>query len=351
MTLQAEAWADSVCGTLSLRQKAAQMLMPAIYSSDDRWTLRQAADYASDCIGGVVLLKGDIAGARAIADTLQAGGKIPPFVAIDAEWGLAMRLADAPRMEGNRQAGQHAGESEMYDCGRTLASECRAIGIGMVLGPVVDVSSPGSVMWGRSYGSDPHKVADLALAFARGLEDGNVISVAKHFPGHGSVTLDSHVTTPVISRSLHAMDSIDLYPFRRWVEDGLSAVMVGHLAVPALDSEMLPSAVSATVITDLLRGDLGFKGLVLTDALNMKGASGHSAVEALIAGADIILAPVSTAKETAEIVKAVEEARISPATVDDRVKRILFYKFLQAPLPACRKNADNLPGHQKGIPE
>lgn len=330
ITAEAEAWADSVLQTLTLRQKIAQMIMPAVYSLDDYWTLRQVAEYADSCMGGVVLLKGSADGARAISDTLQSRGKAAPFIAIDAEWGLAMRLADAPEFPANSEISPDADEGIMYDYGYELARECRAVGINMVLGPVVDVTAAKGFIGRRSLGSDPQRVADLAIAYARGLEDGNVMSVAKHFPGHGSVGEDSHTSKPIIPLSLHQLDSVDLYPFKKWVDNDLSAVMVGHLAVPSIDSRMLPAAVSPTVITELLRRDLGFKGLVLTDALNMKGAEGHTAVDALLAGADMVVAPASAYAEIDRVEKAVEETRISPTAVEDRVKRILFYKFLFA---------------------
>lgn len=328
-TLEARAKADSLAATLTLRQKVAQLFMPALYASDDYWTLRQLREYADSTIGGIVLLKGDIAGAKALADTMCRYSRVAPFMAIDAEWGLAMRLVDAPEFPDNSSLNPGVDDQLMYDYGHELARECRQIGINMVLGPVVDVSVPNGFMRRRSFGADPHRVADLAIAYARGLEDGDVISVAKHFPGHGSVSADSHKRTGVIDRSLNEMDSIDLYPFRRWVEQRLSAVMVGHLAVPSIDPAMLPAAVSPTVITDLLRDDLGFSGLVLTDAINMKGASGYGAVDAFRAGADIVLVPEDTFKEIGRVVQAVEEGALDEAVIDAALRRVLFHKYLE----------------------
>lgn len=330
LTDDAYDWADSVCATLTLRQKVAQLFMPAIYASDDVWTMRQVKQYADSCVGGIVLLKGDSESARGIAATLQNCGRIKAFIAIDAEWGLAMRLADAPRFPANSAISDDADDQLMYEYGREVARECRLLGINMVLGPVVDVSVPNSFMRRRSFGTDPRRVSDLALAYARGLEDGDVISVAKHFPGHGSVSADSHKRKGVIERSLNEMDSIDLYPFRRWVEQRLTGIMVGHLAVPSIDSEMRPAVVSRTVIDDLLRKDIGFSGLVLTDALNMKGAEGYGAVDAIAAGADIIVAPSETFSEIERMVSAVLSGEIAEGELDNRVRRILFYKYLLA---------------------
>ena len=328
LTAEAEAWADSMCRMLNTREKVGQLFIPAVYAKDDYWTLRQVREYMDSCIGGILLLKGDTLSARSLIDSMRMEAKVLPFVAIDAEWGLAMRLADAPEFPANSAISPSVDDQLMYDYGREVARECRQLGINMVLGPVVDVSGPNSFMLKRSFGNDPVRVADMALAYARGLEDGDVISVAKHFPGHGSVSVDSHKKKGIIDRSLNEMDSVDLYPFRKWVEQRLSGIMVGHLAVPSIDSEMLPAAVSPTVIKDLLHDDIGFNGLVITDAINMKGAEGYSALDAIKAGADMIIAPLNTQKEINIILKAVEDGGITEAEIDTHVKKILFYKYL-----------------------
>lgn len=328
ITEEAEHWADSLCATMSREMKAAQLFLPALYAVSDEWTLAEVERYAREGMGGVVLLKGDCAGASAISDTLTARSEVPPFVAIDAEWGLSMRLADAPGFPRNGRISPSTDDGLMYDYGREVAAECRRLGIGMVLGPVVDLDTGGGFIGSRSLGSDPQRVSELAVAYARGLESGGVVSVAKHFPGHGSVGTDSHRRKGVISRSLHEMDSADLVPFRRWVSEQLTGIMVGHLAVPSIDSGMLPAVVSATVMKDLLRRDLGFKGLVITDALNMAGAEGYGADKAIIAGADMIVAPTDTRKAVKEVLDALDEGRLKDAELTDRVRRILFYKYL-----------------------
>ena len=179
----------------------------------------------------------------------------------------------------------------------------------------------------RSYGPDPVRVSDLSIAYARGLESEGIMSVAKHFPGHGSAR-DSHKRKPVIERSIGEMDSIDLYPFRKFIAAGLSAVMVGHLAVPAVDPQMQPAAVSHAIITGLLKEQLGFRGLVLTDAMNMGGAEGNGADKALEAGADLILAPENSDREIGLIADAVRSGRIPESRLDESVRKVLFYKAL-----------------------
>lgn len=321
--------ADSTLEGMTLEQRVGQCFMPSIYTSSDSATLRRLRSYISDLhVGGVVLLKGDL---RSAAVMSRMGGEadVPLFMAIDAEWGLGMRLEDAPHFPRNGRLGPEADEPLLFDYGREVARECRRVGINMVLGPVVDVvENPRGVIGSRSFGGDPARVADLGVAYARGLESGGVISVAKHFPGHGSPPGDSHKALPVIVRSLHQLDSIDLYPFRSYVETGLSGVMVGHLAVPAVDPDALPAAVSPVVIRDLLRGELGFTGLVLTDALNMEGVKGFGALSAIMAGADIIIGPSDTGREIKEVIQGVRDGRIDMAEINDRCRRILFYKYL-----------------------
>ncbi|MDE6297368.1 MAG: hypothetical protein K2L89_05925 [Muribaculaceae bacterium] len=328
LSKRAESVADSILATMTLEEKASQLMMPALFSSDDNFTLKAVGDYGHKGICGVVLLKGDSRSAKMISDSLRNSSKVLPFVSIDAEWGLGMRLKDEPSYPFNSEIGEDATEVEMFRYGSTVGRQCHDIGINMVLGPVVDVADKGSFMGKRSYGADPKKVSNLAVSYSKGLESTGVMSVAKHFPGHGSARGDSHKGKPVIERSLHQMDSIDLYPFKKYISAGLSAVMVGHLAVPAIDPDMEPAAISHTVISDLLIRELGFKGLVLTDALTMGGAEGAGAVKAIQAGADIILAPVDTDKEIRSVVEAVEKGEISEERINRSVGKIIFYKTL-----------------------
>lgn len=334
MTARAQARADSVYTLMTPEQRVGQVFMPALYARADMPTLHRLAEWCADySIGGVILLKGDLTGSRTLSaamDSLSPCATLP-WVAIDAEWGLGMRLADAPKYAPNGRLPADTDEGEMYDYGRDIARQCREAGINMVLGPVLDVCDPtgGGVIGVRSFGADPDRVADLGCAYARGLEDGGVVSVAKHFPGHGVTRTDTHRGLGVIDRSLHEMDSVDLVPFRRYVDSGLTAVMAGHLAVPALDSRPLPAAISSAVLQDLLRDELHFRGLVLTDALNMDGAEGHTALEALRAGADIVLAPADLGAEYMRVLEAVKASPADSAIVADRCRRILFFKALR----------------------
>lgn len=329
ISTEAEAWADSVFATMTTEEKIGQLIMPAVYSRCDAYSLNHALKYVTDRhIGGLILLKGTTTDARELIDSLQAHARVPLFIAIDAEWGLGMRLTDAPVYPMNERLGQYTDDRPLYDYGAEVAKECRQLGINMVLGPVLDVrqQNGGGFIGKRSFGPDSERVGDLGVAYARGLEDGGVLSVAKHFPGHGSPSADSHRQMPVISKSLHALDSLDLRPFRDYIAGGLSGIMVGHLAVPAIDPIMRPAAFSPVVINDLLREEMGFRGLIMTDAINMEGAGHRGASDALQSGADIILAPVDTERELSSIA-ALPAARLD-SLLSDRVLRILFFKYL-----------------------
>lgn len=329
ITLKALATADSILAGMTVEEMIGQCFMPALFSSSDSHTLDRLRSYILDLhMGGIVLLRGDLRSAAQMAE-LSKISPVPLFISIDAEWGLGMRFTDAPDFPKNGYIRKDVSEDLMYDYGREVARECKRTGINMVLGPVVDVvDNNWSLIGSRSFGNDPVRVANLGTSYAKGMESGGVVSVAKHFPGHGSPSGDSHRTLPVISKSLHGLDSIDLYPFKRYVDSGLSGVMIGHLAVPAIDPEGRPAAVSPPVIKELLREELGFNGLVLTDAFTMGGVAGYRGADALKAGADIVVAPYDTYGEIREIVDIVKKGEIPLAELKDKCRRILFYKAL-----------------------
>lgn len=328
ITLDAEQYADSIIQSMDSIEKVAQLVMPAIMTNSDASSIDAIKDYAAMCVGGIILLKGDIKSAQTLIDTLTLYSKFYPFVAIDAEWGLGMRLADAPKFPLNADLDSLVTEQTMFDYGREVADESRKLGINMILGPVLDISARDGFIGRRSLGTNPERVSDLAIAYACGLESGNVMSVAKHFPGHGAASGDSHKQLPVINKSLQSLDSIDLQPFRTYIRNGLSGIMIGHLAFPAIDPEGLPAALSKPVITNLLREDLGFKGLVLTDALNMQGALGMGADKAIEAGSDIILAPADTHLEIDNILNSLKSGNLSMMDIDSHLRRIFIRKYL-----------------------
>lgn len=328
----ATTWTDSVMQMMTLEEMVGQLFMPASYASSDYFTIKQLVKYAADNhVGGIVFLKGDIVSQKTLSDTLRSFSDIPMFIAIDAEWGLGMRLRDAPVYPMNGRLSKLNDEQLMYEYGHEVARQSREIGINMILGPVLDVvdKSVKNAIGNRSFGDNPHKVAELAVAYARGMEDGNVMSVGKHFPGHGSATGDSHYVLPKVYRDKVNLDSIDFFPFRVYSDAGLSAIMVGHLYVPSIDEIERSSAISPVVTTDYLKNKIGFEGLVLTDAINMKGATGSNqlGLQALIAGADIVLAPENTSQEIRNVIDAVLKGELSIDSIKNKCRRILMYKY------------------------
>lgn len=333
LTARAAEWADSMLQSMTLEEQVGQLFMPASYTQADRVSLRLMTRYVADNkVGGLVFLKGDTLSMKVIADSLSRISRVPLFMAVDAEWGLGMRLKGATVYPKNSEL-KDVDEQWMYDYGHSVGDECAAVGLNMVLGPVLDVApGPGTVMYRRSLGNDPDYVARMGVAYARGVEDAGVMPVAKHFPGHGFTRTDSHDLLPLIRRDAEAIDSIDLLPFRRYIDLGFPAIMAGHIAMPALSGDSLPAILSAKVITEVLRTRLGFDGLLITDALNMKAlsdASGDShVVETLLAGADMLIAPVDTYKSEQEVICAVRDGILPAEVVADRCRRILFYKYL-----------------------
>lgn len=338
---EASAWADSVLMTMGTADLVGQLVIPASFTSADAATLRQTLRYVmDDRVGGIVWLRGDTLSMRLLADTLGSTARIPLFMAIDAEWGLAMRLEGTPEYPKNYRLG-HASDDTLYDYGRDVGLGARRLGLNVVFAPVLDVScGEGSVMYARSYGGDPAAVADKGCAFARGLADGGVLPVAKHFPGLGATDADSHRTLPVVDESRETILRRDLEPFRRYIGLDLGAIMTGHVYMPAIDSVVRPATLSPVVVGDILRGELGYDGLVFSDGMNMKaldaagsGECGQSRyVRALLAGADILVAPADTDDAIAEIREAVESGMLPPEIVREKVRRILFFKYIH-----CRR--------------
>ncbi len=332
ITEDAGVWADSIIDGMTLEELCGQLIMPAVYSDDSPSALSLVRKYATDIhVGGVVLLKGTPEAAFHISDTLRHMLDVPPFIAIDAEWGLSMRLEGTPAFPRNGRISGDADETMLFDYGAEVARECRALGINMVLGPVLDVLPSGPRRSGigtRSFGHDAHRAASLGVAYAKGIESGGVLSVAKHFPGHGSADADSHKRLPMVKKSLEELETVDLLPFKEYVGNGLSAMMTGHLFVPALSEDETPVTVSKSILHGFVRDKLGFNGLIVTDAMNMAGAGGYSAADAIIAGADIVLAPADTEEEAHQLVKAVRNGRLPLDQIRDRVRRVLFHKYM-----------------------
>ncbi|MCM1337496.1 MAG: serine hydrolase [Candidatus Amulumruptor caecigallinarius] len=329
----AYAWADSVMVTLDLRHRVAQLVFPRLDIKNDaagRATIDRMVGNLG--VGGFLLGKGTLADYKGLIDYARTKAKVPLMVTLDGEWGLAMRVTDAPRFPHNMALGAAADPAVVEQYGREVARECRLVGINVNFAPVLDVNSNPSnpVIGYRSFGEDPAKVAELGAAYSRGLEAGGVMSVAKHFPGHGDTDTDSHKALPRINRSAAEIDKVELVPFRRYISGGFSGVMVGHLDIPALDPTGAPASLSQPIVTGLLKGKMGFDGLVWTDALAMKGAGSkeNNCVRALKAGVDVLLQPESPVHDVDQVLAAIKKGTITEQTINERCRKLLAYKYL-----------------------
>ena len=323
---------------LSLEEKVGQLLMPRapadfrnVADAELRGLLELAA---AGHLGGVVVFAGSPEGTRDMTAALQEVAPVPLLVGADYEWGTPMRTAGGVRFPPAMQSGAAPDPAALERQGRIVAREARAVGVHLVLAPVLDVlRSPGSAVIGtRSFGSDPGVVADLGVAFLRGVEAGGALATAKHFPGHGGTEADSHHGLALVSAGREHLDAVDLAPFRAAVEAGVSAVMPGHLAVPALDGrDDRPAILSTEMLEGVLRAEMGFEGIVVSDALEMEGAragrfDGEVAAQAIAAGVDVILVPRDPVVAHQALVRAVEAGRLAPGRLDDAVRRVLEAK-------------------------
>lgn len=330
---QADRWADSVYATLSDRERIAQlMFVKVVPTQGDASKAAVRRYFETDGCGGLLLTEGTLAQHTAIGNYAQEVAKVPVMITFDGEWGLSMRITDSPRFPHNMALGAIDDYKLLYRYGQEVAREFRLAGVHVNFAPDADVNSNPSnpVIGYRAFGEDPERVAKASTAYSLGLEDGGVQAVAKHFPGHGDTDSDSHKTLPVVNHTRTRLDSTDLVPFADFIGAGCSGVMVGHIAIPALDASGCPASLSALVTDKLLRREMGFEGLIYTDALGMKGSSeytAHPALAALKAGADVLLCPTNAKAEINAIEAALRSGEISHDIVEEHCKRVLRYKY------------------------
>lgn len=329
-------WVDSVFNTLTLDQKVGQLLMPRGNYSGKAHNVAQLKEWVTRYkIGGIVFFaSGPVQQAR-LTNELQDLADVPLFIGQDLEWGLGMRLDSTPRFPYNIAIGaMPLDEQTIVRMGEEIGRQCRRIGVHINYAPVVDVNNnpQNPVINFRSFGSDKEVVAQNGLALMRGMQSQHILCTAKHFPGHGDTDVDSHYALPLISHDKVRLNDIELYPFRRLIDNGLSGIMTAHLNIPALEPVVgLASTFSYNIVFRLLRERLQFKGLTFTDAMEMEGAvknfpKGESMVRALLAGNDILETFTEVPEAVEAIKKAVMEKRISMDAIDARVKKILKAK-------------------------
>ena len=342
-------WADSVLATLSLRDKAAQMVWPWVlgdYTPDDDANFRRIQGLIRDQhLGGLIISVGSPTEIASKLNALQRSSRLPLLVGADLETGAAFRarggyflpnaidLGGATSFPYAMGIGATRDSALAYAMGRATAVEGRAIGIHMAFAPVVDVNNnpKNPVISLRSFGENPQLVARLGAALVRGIQENGMLATAKHFPGHGDTEQNSHLELSRVDAPRSRIDSVELVPFRAAVNAGVRGVMTFHGVLPALDTSSLPATLNPRIMTDLLRGDLGFQGLVITDALDMNGVLGKMSMaevtqRAVIAGADVLLMPTDNVAAIDAVVDGVRTGAFPESRIDASVRKLLAAK-------------------------
>lgn len=331
-----KSWVDSVYSSLSFDERVGQLFMVSAYSNKDSTHTKYIEKLlVEQKIGGLIFFQGGPVRQAKLTNRYQALSKVPLLIGNDAEWGLSMRLDSTYRFPWNMTLGAIKDKSYLEKVGIQLAEHSKRLGIHFNFAPVLDINTnPKNPIIGfRSFGEDKYNVTESALAFMNGYQSLGLLATGKHFPGHGDTSVDSHSALPTITFSRERLNDVEFYPYKKLIDAGLSSVMVAHLNVPSLEwRENLPSSVSHNIITDILKNQLQFKGLIFTDALNMKAAKNFRApgeidLEAFMAGNDILLCAedVPVAKE--KICMAYQNGFISEERLAYSVKKILKYKY------------------------
>ena len=329
-------WVDSVYNSLSLKEKIGQLFMISVLSGSDKTYIDKAKKLiAEEHIGGVIFSKGGPLRQAKLTNEFQEISKIPLLIGMDAEWGLAMRLDSTFALPWNMTLGAIQDNRLIAEAGAAISRNTKRLGVHINFAPVVDINTnpDNPIIGNRSFGENKINVAEKSLAFMRGMQRERILSSAKHFPGHGDTDTDSHKTLPTIPFSKERLEDLELYPYYPLIAHGLSSVMVAHLNIPALqENPNTPSSLSRAVVTDLLKEEMNFKGLVFTDALNMKGLTnstepGDAELRAFLAGNDMLLMPEKVEVASEVLSNAFKNQIISPSRLSHSVKKILLAKY------------------------
>ncbi len=329
-------WVEKTYKKMSLQERVGQLFMVDIFSSKPKKETDKIKKLIKEYhIGGVIFSKGGPRRQARLNNEYQELSKIPLLVGMDAEWGLAMRLDSTHAFPWNMTLGAIQDNALIEQTGKKIAEHCKRLGVHINFGPVVDINTNPSnpIIGNRSFGEDKENVTQKALAFMKGMHSVGVLSSAKHFPGHGDTQSDSHKTLPTIAFDAKRIDSIELYPYKKLIQHGVSSIMVAHLNIPSLEPKNgRPSSISQRIVNDILKEKLAYKGLIFTDALNMKGASDFSEpgdidLEAFKAGNDILLISEDVAKASQKIVAAYYAGDITEERLALSVKKILKAKY------------------------
>jgi len=320
------------------RDKIAQLVMPWIpgtYTADNDPSFAKIIAWVDSLhVGGLITSIGSPLDIAAKLNTLQRHARVPLLIASDLEAGTALRLVGGTAFPSNMGVGATGRDGDAYAMGRITALEGRAVGIHLALAPVADINSnPGNpIINTRSFGADPRAVARLVSAEIRGLQDNGMLATVKHFPGHGDVEIDSHLALPLLNMPWARLDTLEFVPFRSAIAANVTAVMSAHIALPNLvPGPPTPATLVPAILTGVLRDSLQFKGVIVTDALNMGGivsgyGPGEAGVLAFLAGADILLQPADPAVLIDAMRSALKEGRFTQARLDQSVRRVLKLK-------------------------
>ncbi|MDK7674638.1 glycoside hydrolase family 3 protein [Weeksella virosa] len=328
-------WVNDTYDKMSMDERVGQLFMVAAFSNRDAEHEAEIEKLVrEEKIGGLIFMQDQAARQIELTNRYQKISKIPLLIGMDAEWGLAQRLKDVKRFPWNITLGALRRNILVYNVGKSIADQANRMGVKFDFAPSVDVNvNPNNPIIGnRSFGSDPENVWLKGEALMRGLQKNNVLSSAKHFPGHGDTDQDSHKTLPIIHASKEELEKYHIRPFMKMIRSSVPSIMVSHLDVPALDSSGVPATLSSKIITDYLKGTLKFRGIIITDALNMEGVTkGRSAGEidylAFKAGNDILLFSQKVKDGKAKILEGLTNGSIPQARLEESVKKILLAKY------------------------
>ncbi|WP_422104672.1 glycoside hydrolase family 3 N-terminal domain-containing protein [Winogradskyella sp.] len=342
-------WVDSIYNAMSVEERIGQLFMVQVMSENSDKVNEEVVDLIkNEGIGGIIYSKGGPYRQARLNNQLQAASKLPLLIGMDAEWGLSMRLDSTYAFPWNMTLGAITDNTLVEQTGRQIGEHCKRLGVHFNFAPVVDINTnpKNPIIGNRSFGEDRDNVTAKGLAFMKGMQSAGVLANAKHFPGHGDTEDDSHKTLPTVSFSEKRIDSVELYPYRKLIKEGLSSVMVAHLNVPSLEKRRgFPSSLSKHIVTDILKDSLGFKGLIFTDALTMKGAAdyvekgvdgltpktlekgGEIDLMAFLAGNDVMLMSEDPKKGIAKFIEAYKAEIITEERLSHSVKKILMAKY------------------------
>ncbi|HEY1023552.1 MAG TPA: glycoside hydrolase family 3 protein [Sphingobacteriaceae bacterium] len=336
-TLQEEnAWVDSVFKKLNRRQRIAQLFMVRAHTNlGQKYADSVGRVIKKEKLGGVVFFQGGPGRQAAVTNQYQELAKTPLLVAMDAEWGLGMRLDSTMSYPYQMTLGAIQDNKLIYEMGRQIAKDFKRLGMQVNFAPVMDVNNnpKNPVINYRSFGDNKYKVAEKGAAYMKGLHDEGVLVTLKHFPGHGDTDVDSHYDLPQLKFTRERLDSLEMYPFKEVIAEGASGIMIAHMNIPALDpTPKLPSTLSKPIVTDILRNDLNYKGLIFSDAMDMKGVTkyfkdGEAEIRGLEAGMDVLELSENSKLAVKKIRKAIRQKRLSWDRINASVKKVLAAKY------------------------